>query len=75
MKSKTIRAEIKEQDGGYFFPQFDVHVIAKNEDAARKLVKKYHGFDPDEEVAKIESVQTPRKSKKNNSKNAPQAVV
>lgn len=74
MSQKKITATIKEQDGGYFFPELDVHVVAKSEDAARKLVKKYYGFNPDEEVARIQSDQEARKSEKNNSKNKPQAV-
>lgn len=53
MAKKKIQAEIEERDGGYFFPQFDIHVVAKDEATARKLVKKYHGFDPDEQAATI----------------------
>lgn len=49
--AKKIKAEIEERDGGYYFPQIDIHVIAKNETEAKKLVKKYHGIDVDKEVA------------------------
>jgi hypothetical protein len=48
--AKTIKAKIVKKNGGYLFPQLGIHVVAKSEDDARKLVKKYHGIDPDTAV-------------------------
>ena len=63
VKAKKIKLEIEEQDGGYLFPQFGVHVIASTQKEARKLVKKYHGFDPDEEITKLNEAESDTEAK------------
>lgn len=45
-----VKAQIEEKDGGYYFPELEIHIIASTQKEARELVKEYHGFDPDEQV-------------------------
>lgn len=46
-----VTAKVVKKDGGYFFPELDIHVVANNEKEAKELVKEYHGIDVDEQVA------------------------
>ena len=43
-KSKPT-IEVKKRDGGFYFPAVDIHVVAKNEKEALKLIKETHGLD------------------------------
>lgn len=56
MTAKKIKAEIEERDGGYYFPQLEIHVIASTQKEARELVKEYHGIDVDEAVTQMAAV-------------------
>lgn len=47
-KKELIKAKVEKKDGGYLFPELGIHVVAKSEEGAKKLVKEYHGIDPDE---------------------------
>lgn len=47
------KAKIEKKDGGYYFPELDIHVVAKNEAEAKELVKVGHGIDVDKTAAKI----------------------
>lgn len=51
--TKKIKAEIEERDGGYYYPQLDIHVMASTQKEARELVKEYHGIDVDEVVTQM----------------------
>lgn len=52
-KKKLVKAKVEKQDGGYYFPELGIHVVAKSEDSAKTAVKQYHGIDADETVKKM----------------------
>jgi hypothetical protein len=52
-KKELIKAKVEKQDGGYLYPELGIHVVAKSEDSAKKLVKQYHGIDVDEAVTEL----------------------
>lgn len=43
--SKKATIQVEKKDGGYYFPAVDIHVVAKNEKAALKLIQETHGID------------------------------
>lgn len=45
-----VKAQSEKKDGGYYFPQFDIHVVASTEKAAKEFIKKHYGFEPDEQA-------------------------
>lgn len=63
MATKKITAKLKKQDGGYYFPELDIHVIAKTQQGAKAAVKNYYGFDPDERVAELKKADKPKAKK------------
>lgn len=51
--SKEIKLEVEKKDGGYYFPQFDIHAIAKTEAEAKEIIKVGHGIDVDARIAEL----------------------
>lgn len=56
-KEPKIIAKVEEKDGGYYFPELDLHVVANGEAEARQHVIDHHGFDPNERVAEIKEAE------------------
>ncbi len=44
-KTKQRPVKVKKQDNGFYFEDFDVHVVANTEEEAIANIKKYHGID------------------------------
>lgn len=52
-KKELVKAKVEKQDGGYLYPELGIHVVAKTEESAKKLVKQYHGIDVDEAATEL----------------------
>lgn len=50
MATKKVKARVEQKDGGYYYPDFEIHVAAKSEKAARDFIKTHHGFDVDDQA-------------------------
>lgn len=48
------KVEIIKENGGYFFPQFDIHVLADSKVDAKAKVKEYYGIDVDSALKEME---------------------
>ena len=69
--SKNVKIEAKKKDGGFYFPVVDIHVIAKNETEALKIIKQTHGVDVQKETnAHAAAAERLESEKNNSSKNA-----
>jgi len=67
--SKQPSIEVKKRDSGYYFPAVDIHVVAKSEKAALKLIKETHGLDVAEVTAQqAKAAAELAKSEENHSK-------
>ncbi len=57
MPKKLHLAKVQKKDGGFYFPDFDIHILASDEADAKVLVKEHHGFDPDERTQELADAQ------------------
>jgi len=44
---KKYKAPFEEKDGGYYFPDYDIHVAAVGLEKAKQIIKETHGVDID----------------------------
>lgn len=51
--AKNTKAKLEKKNGGYYFPELKIHVVARTEEGARRAVKVYHGIDPDQKAAEL----------------------
>lgn len=47
--SKKYTPKVKEQDGGYYFSDYDIHVVAKSLEEAKAKVLEGHGVNVDQD--------------------------
>lgn len=45
--AEKIKLEYEKKDGGYYFPQVDIHVKANTLEQAKEVIKTGHGLDLD----------------------------
>lgn len=57
MPKKMYLAKVEKKDGGFYFPDFDIHILASDEADAKVLIKEHHGFDPDERTEELAEAQ------------------
>ena len=59
---EKITLQIEKKDGGYYFPQFGIHVAAKSETAAKKIIEDGHGINIAEAIERLNNPPTPEDS-------------
>jgi hypothetical protein len=42
---KSYSPKYTEQDGGYYFEDYDIHIVAKSPEQAMESIKETHGID------------------------------